>query len=549
MALGAGCNENGNINAVLGEGVYNVSDVLTLDPRQAHHQGGRRVRQGLSELYELGRCSAPGNFEFNGGVTGIPYADFLSGDVYGWYVYDVRPDQRHMHNSALFASDDYKVSSHVTLNLGSALAGAVRLGSEAQSFRQLRSLSAQFRGWRVVQGSDPLWGTKRRRLMGELHPTTRPSKTPITKQFAPRIGVAWSPREKWSVRASYGIFDAPRDAENYTDGALGLGFNPHNEGNGGYVNGSYAFKLATGPPPGTVVYPDAANSFAGRSPTLAACEYYPRNMPTVYVQTFLLSVQHEFAGGILLDTSYVYTRGRNLNFQTDINQAPVTELGCTGYNCGNPNPVFNSISAAIYDGWSNYNALQVRLQKRMSYGLNFQVNYALSKSLDTGTGTGHGSGVDIYQNAYNPAANYGLSDFNSTHTVVGQVTYELPFGSGRQFALHGPLDQIAGGWRLSVSLPVALGRSVYACDPELRCQRFDPGLAPSIAAGSTLYPDLVGNPYVSNSDGDGWFNPAAFADPALWDVRQPWTQHADWAGILKCELQYRKAVPACTGRA
>ena len=44
-------------------------------------------------------------------------------------------------------------------------------------------------------------------------------------------------------------------------------------------------------------------------------------MPTVYVQQLLLSVQHEFARGILLDTSYVYTRGRNLNFATDINQA------------------------------------------------------------------------------------------------------------------------------------------------------------------------------------------------------------------------------------
>src|SRR5580704_1476640 len=172
-------------------------------------------------------------------------------------------------------------------------------------------------------------------------------------------------------------------------------------------------------------------------------------MPTVYVQTFLFSVQHEFTGGILLDTSYVYTRGTNLNFATNINQAPASALGCTGTNCGNPNPVFNSIAAQIYDGWSNYNALQLRLQKRMSYGLSFQLNYAWSKALDTGTGNGHGSGIDVYQNAYNPGANYGLSDFNSTNTLVGQIVYELPFGHGRQFGLHGPVDQIAGGWRVS----------------------------------------------------------------------------------------------------
>ena len=187
------------------------------------------------------------------------------------------------------------------------------------------------------------------------------------------------------------------------------------------------------------------------------------------MQQFLLSVQHQFAGGILVDASYVYTRGTNLNFATDINQAPVTALGCTGYNCGNPNPVFNSIRLRSTTGWSNYNALQLRLEKRMSYGVNFQVNYTWSKSLDTGTGNGHGSGVDIYQNAYSPAANYGLSDFNATNFLVGQVVYELPFGSGRQFALHGVADQIAGGWRVSSIFQWHGGRSVHAGDPEFRC--------------------------------------------------------------------------------
>ena len=140
---------------------------------------------------------------------------------------------------------------------------------------------------------------------------------------------------------------------------------------------------------------------------------------------------------------------QNLNFATDINQAPVSKLGCTGYNCGNPNPIFNSIAAQNYTGWSNYNALQVHLEKRMSQGVTFQANYTWSKALDTGTGNGHGSGVDIYQNAYVPAANYGLADFNTTNFLTAQIVYELPFGGGRQFALHGVADQIAGGWRVS----------------------------------------------------------------------------------------------------
>jgi hypothetical protein len=262
-----------------------------------------------------------------------------------------------------------------------------------------------------------------------------------------------------------------------------------------------------------VVYPTLA-TLSPEIDNYSSVEYYPQNMPTVYVQQALVSVQHEFAGGILGDLSYVYTHGTNLNFATDIDQAPVSQLGCSGYNCGNPNPIFNAISAQNYDGWSNYNALQVRIQKRLSYGLNFQVNYAWSKSLDTGTGNGHGSGVDIYQNAYSPAANYGLSDFNAEHTLIGQILYELPFGAKRQFVLHGIADQVLGGWRLSTVFQWHSGIPFTPVIQSSVAQGIDPGLAPSISAGSTLYPNVVGSAGVSNPSITQWFNPAAYANPA-----------------------------------
>jgi hypothetical protein len=312
------------------------------------------------------------------------------------------------------------------------------------------------------------------------------------------------------VRASWGVFDAPRDAENFTDGALGLGFNPH--GSLGYTNGVAAFQLASGPPAGSVVFPTLA-TLSPEIQNFNSAEYYPRTIPITYVQQFLFSVQHELPAGVLVDTSYVYTRGTNLNFATDINQALPGSFSCTTYNCGNPNPVFNAITAQIYDGWSNYNAFQLRLQKRASYGLTFLFNYALSKSLDTGTGNGHGSGIDAYQDAYHPIANYGLSDFNSTNTLVGQVLYELPFGAGKQFALHGVADEIAGGWRLSSLFQWHSGVPFTPVVESSIADGVDPGLTPSFNAGSLLYPNLVGNPHVSNPSVNEWFNTAAFAAP------------------------------------
>ncbi|MFI5096478.1 MAG: carboxypeptidase regulatory-like domain-containing protein [Candidatus Acidiferrales bacterium] len=514
VALGAGCNENGNIDAVLGEGIYNVSDVLTLiRGRHTIRVGGEydRIYQNYTSWGDI----SSGNFEFNGGVTHIPYADFLAGDVYGWYVYESDPTSAHSYNTALFASDDFKVSSHLTVNVGlrwqiqSGWGVKHNLFGVYDPFLPNTADGGLYKGAILYGGqSDTVYG-------GSTNNLTAIQNTNY-KEFAPRLGVAWSPRDKWSVRASYGIFDAPRDAENYTDNALGLGFNPHNVGNGGYSNGSFPWKLAVGPPAGTVIFP-TLQTLSPELNNFSFMAYYPRSMPTVYVQQFLLSVQHEFAGGILLDTGYVYTRGRNLNFATDVDQAAANSLGCTTYHCGMPNPVFNTINAQLYDGWSNYNALQVRLQKRMSYGLNFQVNYAFSKSLDTGTGGGHGSGIDFYQNAFNPADNYGLSNFSSKHTVVGQIVYELPFGSGRQFAVHGPLDYVVGGWRVSSLFQWHSGVPFTPVIQSSVAVAVDPALQPSLNQSFTnnyLYPVLVGNPKVSNPNANQWFNPAAFADPA-----------------------------------
>jgi hypothetical protein len=509
FALGAGCGENGNIDAVLGTGTYNLSDIITLV------RGKHTIKVGgeydkLYQNYTSWGDITSGNFEFNGSVTGIPYADFLSGNVYGWYVYEADATSAHSWNSALFASDDFKVTPHLTLNLGLRWQIQSGWGVNHNLFGNYDPNLPNPADGGLYKGA-VLFGGQSDTASGISNMST--IQNGDYKEFAPRVGVAWSPREKWSIRASYGIFDSPRDAENYTDGALGLGFNPHNVGNGGYVNGSSPWKLAAGPPAGTVVFP-TLQTLSSTISNYSGVEYYPRNMPTDFVQQLLLSVQHQFAGGILVDTSYVNTRGTNLNFATNINQAPANELGCTGYNCGNPNPIFNSIAAQIYDGWSNYNALQIRLQKRMTYGLNFQVNYAWSKSLDTGTGNGHGSGIDIYQNAYSPAANYGLSNFNAANTIAGQVAYELPFGVGRQFALHGVADQIAGGWRVSSIFQWHSGIPFTPVIQSSVAEGIDPGLDSSIAAGSTLYPNLVGNPKLSNPTLTEWFNPAAYADPA-----------------------------------
>ncbi len=512
--LGAGIGGNGNIDAVLGQGIYTAGDVLTLiRGKHTLKVGGEYDR--LYQNYTSWGDLDSGHFEFNGQITGIPYADFLAGDVYGWYVFEAIPTSAHEWTSALFGCDDFKVTPHLTLNLGLRWQTQSGWGVKNNLFGVFdphlpnpATFNGQSYPGAILFGgqSDPAFG-------GKLSTIQNGDR----KEFAPRIGLAWSPRNSWAFRASYGIFDAPRDAENYTDNALALGLNPHQVGFNGYTANTIAFPLASGPNPGTsVVFP----TLQSLSPTInnfGFTAYYPRNMPTVYVQQWIASVQHDFAHDILLDTSYVYTRGRNLNFSTDINQAPPSSFTCSGFNCGAPDPIFNNIVAQIYTGYSNYNALQARVQKRMSNGVSFQFNYAYSKSLDTGTGNGHGSGVDIYQDAFDPAANYGPSNFNLKHTLVGQVVYEVPFGHAREHKLNGIADQVIGGWTVSTLFQWHSGAPftpvIQGSVRQLPLDYLNDVYASGMRAG-TLYPDIVGDPNVSNSSISNWFNPGAYSDPA-----------------------------------
>src|SRR5580700_9254928 len=219
MNLGAGiCSScNGNIDATLGEGIYAVSDVLTLiRGKHTIKVGGEYDR--LYQNYTNWGDIDSGHFEFNGSISGIPYADFLSGNVYGWFVSESDPTSAHMKGGALFASDDFKVTPHLTLNLG--LRWPLLSGWTVSN--------NLFGNYDPVLPNNACTGCKGGILFGGQSDTafggTIKNLSAIQngdyKQFAPRIGVAWSPRNSWAFRASYGIFDAPRDAENYTDGAL-----------------------------------------------------------------------------------------------------------------------------------------------------------------------------------------------------------------------------------------------------------------------------------------------------------------------------------------
>ena len=329
-------------------------------------------------------------------------------------------------------------------------------------------------------------------------------------EWVPRVGLSWSPIPKWVVRTSYGVSDAPWSVDPYSS-AYGVGLNPHCSQ--GYGN-SPAFLLKNGPGPGAVAYP-TLSSLSNSQYNYDNVSYFPAKRPVTYYQEFLFSVQHEMAFQTLVDTSYVHTKGTHLGFGRDIDQVPLAALSSssTCYNSPTEFPLFCSVSAALYDGYSNYDALQLRVEKRTSHGLNFVFNYAWSKTMDSGTGSGNNTGVDVWQNAFDVPANYGLSTLDTRNSITGDVGYQLPFGEGRDFALHGVADEILGGWRLNGVFQVHSGIP-FTVGTSNNGQDLSGSAANQCGCGFSWLPNVVANPGVPNPSINEWYNPAAFATPA-----------------------------------
>ncbi len=119
---------------------------------------------------------------------------------------------------------------------------------------------------------------------------------------------------------------------------------------------------------------------------------------------------------------------------------------------------FYPLQAAGLPTWtnaafSNYHAATFTLRRVLANGIAFDLNYTLSHSIDNSSGaeSGAGTGGAILQDAFNPSAFRGSSDFDSRHNITADILYELPLGKGKRFAsgVNSLVDQVIGGWQLS----------------------------------------------------------------------------------------------------
>jgi hypothetical protein len=151
--------------------------------------------------------------------------------------------------------------------------------------------------------------------------------------------------------------------------------------------------------------------------------------------------------------------------------------------------------------------MQLSLQKRFSRGMSFDVNYTWSKFLDDQTSSGWGgqAGTQVWQNAYAPLANYGLSNNDTPRMFKGDFVYQLPVGKGRGLLNQGGVvNALLGGWQAAATWIWESG-AVYM--PTVGSTNNSGALA------GNWFPNVVGNPSLTNPTLRQWFNIGAFAAP------------------------------------
>ena len=470
------------------------------------------------------------------------FASFLEGNAS--YFYQTSLDYRaviRQQEAEFYAQDRFRIRSNVTLTYGlrySLFRQPIDANGNLSNFdpgvySAANAAQIDPNTGNIVSSPVPLNG-----MIFESNVaggTKSPFGSAVARQgdhnFGPRIGIAWDPfgTGKTSVRSGFGIFyDSP-------------------------AVGSYEANVFNNPPlvtsdlifTTTLDNPTGVTPFVGSAPSplraVGTAWKYP------YTEEWSLDLQREVMPKLLIDVGYYGNEAHHLLGYVDINQPlpgeyvtalaaygvtpPVSYTTTPQLNFIRPYLGYDAINAEETEFNSNYNGLQVSVQKRFSDKSILNVNYTWSHGLTDATGD-----FATPQNTYDLKAEYGPTQFDRRHILNVNYVYYLPFFK----AQNGLAGHVLGGWEVSGIV------SAYSGLPYTVYQFFEDPAGQGVIDGNSFSagrPDVVGNPNVATAASgpihnfNQWFNTSAFqlvpqnearpGDAANGDVRGPGLQRWD----------------------
>ncbi|MGI8783663.1 MAG: TonB-dependent receptor domain-containing protein [Acidobacteriota bacterium] len=380
-----------------------------------------------------------------------------------------------------------------------------------------------------------------------------------SNNIAPRFGFAYQATKRTVVRGAYGLFYST--SAQAAAGTIGINGYRSNSPLLGSLDGLTPNHYLRDPFPNGYV-PVTGNSlglmtFVGLGPAATL-----RNTVTPYTQNWNFGIQHELPGSVLVDASYVGSRGVHLSDTfIDVDQLDPKHLALGAKLLEQvPNPFFGLITTGTlsrptvqrrfllrpypqFDGLfpiyvtgasSIYHSFQLKVEKRLSAGLSLLLAYTKGKLIDDASQTTGNYGREgVRQNAYDRRGDRSISPNDISQRLVISYVYELPLGRGRAFGRdwNRATDALLGGWQINGITSFQTGLPLTLNAPNT-CNCFNQGLRPNISGSAKLSGDV-------HDRLDAYFNTAVFSQPALYsfgnatrtlpDVRSPGTHNWDFS--------------------
>lgn len=479
-----------------------------------------------------------GSFVFTGTETGSDFADFLLGVASSYTQASGESFYNRNQYAGLFAQDSWRVRHNLTINAGVRWD---RISPWWEKYNQLQTLS-------LGQQSEVYPGAPKGLVFpGDIG--IGKTLAPVRNlNFSPRVGLAWSPDEKTSVRAGYGMFYTafeglsaaimsanPPFGSTYTSPGAPLVSNPFVTAASGQNYGQ-PFPLAYVPFGSTRQNPNSTIDWSQYEPLNGIPAFDPSNRAP-YAENYTVSVERRLGTGTLASARFTGSEAHRLLALVEANPgnralclylSDVSHLAAGSAPCGpfGESGTYTTAAGQVIQGTrgpfssefgsvgyqktvanSNYNALELSV-RHASGGLQVMAAYTYSKSID------QSSSLSEELNPLNYALTRAPSAFDMKHNVVANFQYALPLD--RWMPGH---RRLSGGWsvsgvvRFSTGLPVTLynnqDTSLLGTIPNaINNNGVD---APDYTPGNLQL-------HLNPRDGQAAFNTALFTLPALGEV-------------------------------